>query len=116
LAYSPLGFGFLTGKYESGPPLGSRLQRFESFGQRYRKPNVSVAAAAYVQLAREAGLSPAQFALAFVRSRWFVASTILGATSVAQLKENLDSLEVTLDAGLLAKIEAIHARFPNPAP
>ena len=116
LAYSPLGFGFLTGKYAGGPPPGSRLQRFESFGQRYRKANVDQAANAYVQVARDAGLSPAQFALAFVRGRWFVSSTIIGATSRAQLEENLRSLDVTLDAELLAKIESIHARLPNPAP
>ncbi|HYQ16947.1 MAG TPA: aldo/keto reductase, partial [Polyangiaceae bacterium] len=70
----------------------------------------------YVTLARELGHSPAKLALAFVRSRWFVASTIIGATTRAQLEENLASLETSLDAQALAQIDAIHARYPNPAP
>jgi aryl-alcohol dehydrogenase (NADP+) len=117
LAYSPLGFGLLTGKYLGGvKPPGSRLALFEGFGQRYRKPNVEEAVAAYVQIARRHGLTPAQLALAFVRSRWFVTSTIIGATSLTQLKENLSCLDVELSPQLLAEIEAVHQRYPNPAP
>jgi aryl-alcohol dehydrogenase-like predicted oxidoreductase len=116
LAYSPLAFGLLTGKYLDGVPQDSRLGLFDSFGQRYRKTNVDEATRAYVKLAAEVGVSPARLALAFVRSRWFVASTIIGATKRTQLEENLSSLELTLDATVLAKIDAIHARFPNPAP
>ncbi|MCF2969674.1 NADP(H)-dependent aldo-keto reductase [Synechococcus sp. Nb3U1] len=117
LAYSPLGFGVLTGKYLGGvKPQGSRLALFESFGQRYLKPNVAEAVAGYVNIAQKYGLTPAQLALAFVRSRWFVASTIIGATSLAQLKENLSCLQVELSAEMLAEIEAVHQRYPNPAP
>lgn len=116
LAYSPLAFGLLTGKYLEAVPPDSRLGLFDSFGQRYRKVNVDEATRAYVKLAGELGVSPARLALAFVRSRWFVASTIIGATKRAQLEENLSSLDLTLDAQALAKIDAIHARFPNPAP
>ncbi|WP_437653582.1 aldo/keto reductase [Sorangium sp. So ce1182] len=116
LAYSPLAFGLLTGKYAGGPPPGSRLARFETFGQRYRKPNVHEAVQAYVKLARERGLTPATLALAFVRSRWFVASTILGATTLEQLEENVKSAGVALDKDVLAEIDQIHARYPSPAP
>lgn len=116
LAYSPLAFGLLSGKHRNGPAAGSRLALFETFGQRYRGPHVDPAARAYVALAEELGVSPAQLALAFVRSRWFVKSTILGATSRAQLEQNLGSLELSLDAAMLARIDAIHSRHPNPAP
>lgn len=116
LAYSPLGFGFLTGKHRSGPAAGSRLALFESFGQRYRGVNVHAACQAYVGLAEELGVSPAKLALAFVRSRWFVKSTIIGATTRAQLEENLASLELQLDDAVLTRIDAIHDRYPNPAP
>jgi aryl-alcohol dehydrogenase-like predicted oxidoreductase len=116
LAYSPLGFGHLSGKYLGGArPDGSRLARFPPFGQRYDKVNVQEAVAAYADLARRAGLSAAGLALAFVRSRWFNASTIIGATTLAQLRENLDSRALTLDGDTLAAIEQIHNRYPNPA-
>jgi aryl-alcohol dehydrogenase-like predicted oxidoreductase len=116
LAYSPLAFGLLTGKYLEGPPRGARLSLFEGFGGRYRKPNVDEAVAAYAKVAREHGLSLAQLALAFVRSRWFVKSTIIGATTLAQLEENVGSVAVRLDDATLAAIEAVHTRFPSPAP
>lgn len=114
LAYSPLGFGTLTGKYLQGGR--GRVTLYPGFTQRYDKPNVPEAVAAYTELARRHQISPAALALAFVRSRWFVASTIIGATSIEQLAENLHSLEVTPSAELLAEIDAIHTRFPNPAP
>lgn len=117
LAYSPLGFGVLTGKYLQGAkPPGSRLALFENFGRRYLKPNVDEAVAAYVKIAQKYGLTPAQLALAFVRSRWFVTSTIIGATNLKQLQENLSSLQVELSPEILAEIEAVHQRYPNPAP
>ncbi|MDF3066176.1 MAG: putative oxidoreductase [Polyangiaceae bacterium] len=116
LAYSPLAFGILSGKHHAGPAPGSRLALFDSFGQRYGGVNVAAATAAYVALAQELGLSPAKLSLAFVRSRWFVASTIIGATTRSQLEENLSSLEVTLDSAALARIESIHTRYPSPAP
>ena len=116
LAYSPLAFGWLSGKYLSDPQAHGRITLFPGFGQRYNKPNVPAATAEYVRIAREAGLSPAQMALAYVRSRRFTSSVILGATTLAQLKENLDSADVTLTAELVEQIEAVHRRYPNPAP
>jgi aryl-alcohol dehydrogenase-like predicted oxidoreductase len=116
LAYSALGFGHLTGKYLAGArPADARLTRFPQFGQRYDKVNVREAVGAYAELARRAGLTPAGLALAFVRSRWFTASTIVGATTLAQLRENLDNATLTLDGDTLAAIEEIHNRYPNPA-
>lgn len=116
LAYSPLAFGHLSGKYLDGAqPAGARLTVFPSFGQRYQKPNVPAAVAAYAQLARDHGLTPATLALAFVNSRWFVASTIIGATSLAQLDENIRAADVTLGAEVLEAVDAIHLRLPNPA-
>ncbi|HCA26219.1 MAG TPA: NADP(H)-dependent aldo-keto reductase [Betaproteobacteria bacterium] len=116
LAYSPLGFGVLSGKYLQDQKPQGRLTRFPGFGQRYQKHHVPTAAAAYAEIAHSHGVTPAVLGLAFVRSRPFTASTILGATTMAQLKENLGSVDVTLDDATLAAIEAIHARFPNPAP
>ena len=116
LAYSPLGFGLLSGKYIDANPATARLTLFPQFGQRYGKPNVAEAVAAYAELAKRKGLSPATLALAFVRSRWFVAATIIGATSMTQLGENIASAEVTLDEETLTEIQRIHARYPNPAP
>lgn len=116
LAYSPLAFGHLSGKYLNGAqPDGARLTRFPPFGQRYARINVPEATAEYVSLARDAGLSPATMALAFVRSRWFTASTIVGATSLSQLQENIASTEVVLDAAVLEGVERIHLRYPHPA-
>ncbi|MDY6781546.1 MAG: NADP(H)-dependent aldo-keto reductase [Cyanobacteriota bacterium] len=116
LAYSPLGFGLLTGKYIDGIPQNSRLALFQGFGRRYDKRNMPEAVKGYVEVAHRYGLSPAQMALAFARSRWFVASTIIGATTLDQLRENLDSLKVTLDKEVLAAIDDIHAQYPNPTP
>jgi aryl-alcohol dehydrogenase (NADP+) len=112
-----LGFGFLTGKYIGGKlPANSRIATFTGFGQRYNKTNVQEAVEAYVELAQKHHLSPAQLAITFVRSRWFVSSTIIGATTLAQLKENIDSVNVILSPEILAQVDAIHARYPNPAP
>lgn len=116
LAYSPLAFGFLTGKYLQGIPANSRLHQFQGFGIRYEKPNLTEAVREYVNLARKYGLAPAQMALAFVRCQWFVTSTIIGATTLEQLQENLGSLEVELSQEILAEINDIHARYPNPTP
>ncbi len=116
LAYSPLAFGWLTGKYLAAPKARGRITLFPGFGQRYAKPNVPAATREYVRIAQEAGLSPAQIALAYARSRWFTSSVILGATSIDQLRQNLDSAEVTLSAEVLEKIEVVHKMYPNPAP
>ncbi|MCP6760022.1 MAG: NADP(H)-dependent aldo-keto reductase [Fischerella sp. CENA71] len=117
LAYSPLGFGLLSGKYADGKkPENTRLTLFENFGQRYFKQNVQEAVAAYVEIARKHNLKPAQLAIAFVRSRWFVASTIISATTIEQIKENIGSVNVVLEKEILAELDAVHTRYPNPAP
>ena len=116
LAYSPLAFGWLSGKYLADPQAKGRVTLFQGFGQRYNKPNVPAATQEYVRIAREAGLNPAQMALAFARTRWFTTSVILGATSLQQLNENLDSAEVTLAGEVLEQIEAVHKLYANPAP
>ena len=116
LAYSPLAFGYLSGKYIQNLPTNTRISLFPNFGQRYRKVNVNEATAEYVAIAQKYDLSPTQLALAFVRSRWFVASTIIGATTMEQLKENIDSANVHLNAEILAEIEVVQSRYFNPAP
>ncbi|OZI19958.1 NADP(H)-dependent aldo-keto reductase [Bordetella genomosp. 9] len=116
LAYSPLAMGMLTGKYENGArPAGSRLAVFSRF-TRYNSPEAEAASSAYVALAKQHGLTPTQLALAFINQQPFVTSNLIGATNLAQLKENIESVNVTLDAGILAEIDAIHRRLPNPAP
>lgn len=116
LAYSPLAFGVLSGKYLAGSyPPGARLTLFQRF-QRYSNPQGQRATAAYVDLARHWGLDPTQMALAWVTSRPFVTSTLLGATQMDQLERNLASITVPLPAGLLEEIEGIHLDQPNPCP
>jgi aryl-alcohol dehydrogenase-like predicted oxidoreductase len=116
LAYSPLAFGLLSGKYLADPQAGGRLNLFPGFAQRYSKPNVQPAVAAYAELARANGLTPAQLALGFVASRPFVASTIIGATTLDQLGENISACEASLGDDLLQQIESLHLRYSNPAP
>lgn len=116
LAYSPLAFGMLSGKYlgESWPEKG-RLTLFERF-KRYSNSRGMAATRAYVELAREHGLSPVELALAFVNSRSFVTSNIVGATTMAQLRENIGSASITLDQEVLDAIEALHTEFTYPCP
>jgi aryl-alcohol dehydrogenase-like predicted oxidoreductase len=116
LAYSPLGFGVLSGKYLNGQrPANGRITLYERFS-RYSNPQVEAATQAYVDLARDHGLDPAQMALAYVNSRPFVTSNIIGATTMEQLQSNLGSTEIQLSEDVLESIEAIHQRYPNPAP
>lgn len=117
LAYSPMAYGYLSGKYLDTPPGQGRFTLFPGFTtQRYNKINIPIAAQEYLHIAREAGLIPAQMALAYVRTRWFTTSVILGATNTQQLQENLDSANIVLSDEVLEKIEAVHRRYPNPAP
>ncbi len=116
LAYSPLAFGHLSGKYIDNPEASGRVTLFRGYAQRYTKPNVVAACEAYVQLARANNLTPTQLALSFVMHRWCVASTIVGATSMAQLQENVATYQVKLSPETLKEIDAIHLRFTNPAP
>ncbi|WP_436322698.1 NADP(H)-dependent aldo-keto reductase [Vibrio cidicii] len=116
LAYSPMAFGCLSGKYLNGAkPAGARCSLFERF-QRYFTPQGIKATQAYVALAQEAGLDPAQMALAFVNQRPFVAANIIGATSIAQLKANIDSINLELSEEVLTKIQEIGTTYSNPCP
>ncbi|MFL0804656.1 MAG: NADP(H)-dependent aldo-keto reductase [Agarilytica sp.] len=116
LAYSPLAFGALSGKYLNGQrPAGARLTLFERF-QRYLNEGSERATRAYVELANSVGLNPAQMALAFVNQRQAVTSNIIGATNLAQLKANIESMNIVLEDEVLAKIDEIHEQNPNPAP
>ena len=116
LAYSPLAFGMLSGKYENGArPADARLTLFSRFA-RYSNPQAVAACSRYVALAKEHGLDPAQMALAFVTARPFVTSNIIGATTMEQLESNLASSELTLSSEVMEGIQAIHTAQPNPAP
>ncbi len=116
LAYSPLGFGVLSGKYLHGQrPPQARLSRFPDY-YRYLNPIAQQATEAYVQLAREHQLDPARMALAFVNQQPFVTSNLIGATTMEQLAANIDSVALQLDDAVLSGIEAIHQQHPNPAP
>ena len=122
LAYSPLAFGLLTGKYDqsgtSGPdaPQGARISSYESVRkQRWGRPEALEAARRYNTLARDNGLTPAQLALAFCYTKWQVASTIIGVTSVAQLDEDLDAYGTTLSPEILAEIDRIRWDIRDPA-
>jgi aryl-alcohol dehydrogenase-like predicted oxidoreductase len=122
LAYSPLGFGLLTGKYDKsgfdGPdaPANARIAKFESVRkQRWGRPEALAAARRYNQLARDNGMTPTQMALAFCYTRWNVASTIIGVTSVAQFDEDFAAWGTTLSADLLAQIDRIRWEARDPA-
>lgn len=116
LAYSPLAFGVLSGKYLGGArPAGARLTLFSRF-QRYTGERVEHAVDKYVGLARQHGLDPAQMALAYVYSRPFLASALVGATNLQQLRANIAAAELRLSTEIVAAIENIHRDHSNPAP
>lgn len=124
LVYSPLGFGQLTGKYLSGDPrqpifnaeAAGRLTRFSAdWSPRYMRQETMAAAARYVELAKAHGMSGATLALAWCYSRWFAASTIIGATDLGQIRENIDAWEAKLPEEVVSAIERIHAEIHNPA-
>ena len=122
LAYSPLAFGALTGKYDQtgfegeGAPANARIGKYESVRkQRWGRESSLTAAKLYNQLARDNGMSPTQMALAFCYKRWCVASTIIGVTSVAHLEENLAAWGTVLSADVLAEIDAIRKELRDPA-
>ncbi len=122
LAYSPLAFGLLTGKYDQsgidGPdaPKGARISSYESVRkQRWGRPDALEAARRYNQLARDNGMTPTQMALAFCYTKWQVASTIIGVTSVAQLEEDIDAYGTVLSPEVLAEIDKIRWDIRDPA-
>lgn len=115
LAYSPLAFGFLSGKYLQGFPENARMTLFPHFS-RYTNENCYEATKLYKQLAEDNGLTLVQMAQAFVNQQSFLTANIIGATSLHQLKENIDAMEVTLSDAILSDINKIQEKFPNPAP
>ena len=116
LAYSPLAFGVLSGKYIEGTAAkNARLNLFPRFA-RYSSEQATEATKAYLKLAKELGLSLTTLALAFVSERPFVTSNIIGATTLEQLKENIDSIHTKLDEDTLKEINTIHSKIPNPSP
>lgn len=117
LAYSPLAGGLLSGKYLNGAkPKDARFTLFDSLGARFRKSIVPEAIDAYAALAKRRDLTLVQLALGYVASRWFLGSSIIGATSMAQLKEDIAAAQITLDADTLREVEDVLQRYPNPAP
>jgi aryl-alcohol dehydrogenase-like predicted oxidoreductase len=116
LAYSPLAFGVLSGKYlNDAKPEETRLVLFDRF-TRYTNPQANTATEAYVALAKKNGLNPSQMALAYVNSRPFLASNIIGATTMEQLKTNIESINIKLSKDIIRAIESIHEKIPNPSP
>ncbi|QEP43424.1 aldo/keto reductase [Ectothiorhodospiraceae bacterium BW-2] len=116
LAYSPLAFGHLSGKYLHHPLADGRVTRFGAFSQRYAKPMVPVALKAYSEAAAQFGLSLTQFALAYVYSRWFCATTLIGATTMAQLQENIAAIEIHWSEAMEQAVDEIQLSYFNPAP
>ena len=116
LAYSPLAFGHLSGKYLADAQATGRVTLFKGYAQRYTKPNVQNACNAYLMLANAHGYCLTELALAYVYHRWCVASTIIGATSMAQLQQNIAAYIVKLSPEIIKEIDAIHLRYTNPAP
>ena len=116
LAYSPLAFGALSGKFlNNQKPEGARLTLFERFN-RYLNPQATEATEAYVNLAKKNDLDPSQMALSYVSSRPFLTSNIIGATSMEQLKMDIESINIELSDDVIKDIESIHEKIPNPAP
>ncbi len=116
IAYSPLGQGYLTGKYLDGArPVGARNTLFNR-GQRYELPGTETAIRAYLEIARNAGLDPSQLAIRFVADQPFVTSVLIGATTMAQLEIAMASLDGALSADVVAAIDAVHQLHGNPAP
>lgn len=116
LAYSPLGFGVLSGKYLGGKrPAGARLTEYDHF-KRYTNEQAIWATEQYAKIAADAGLDMAQMALAFVNTRHFVTANIIGATSIEQLKSNIDSVNLTLSQEVIEAINKVHEQQPNPSP
>jgi len=116
LAYSPLGFGVLSGKYLNGQkPAKARITLFERFS-RYTNTQGILATQAYVDIAMKHQIDPSQMALAYVNSREFVTSNIIGATTMSQLKSNISSVDLVLADEVIADIEAVHVKYPYPCP
>ncbi|MCB9203144.1 MAG: aldo/keto reductase [Flavobacteriales bacterium] len=117
LAYSPLGGGLLSGKYiDNQRPEKSRYTLFPNYFKRYQHENTQKAVEEYTKLANELSIPPSKLALAFINTRDFLTSNIIGATKMSQLKENISSIDVEITKDIEEKINEIHFNFPNPAP
>ena len=117
LAYSPLAVGYLTGKYRNKQvPKNSRLDLFYKNYPRYHNQRTYDAVDEYFKIAQKHNISLTQLSLAFVNSRDFVTSNIIGATTMKQLKENIDSINISLDENIVNEINSVHEKIPNPAP
>jgi aryl-alcohol dehydrogenase-like predicted oxidoreductase len=117
LPYSPLASGVLSGKYLNGQqPANSRITLYPDYFSRYRTPKALDAVAQYAAIAQDLGITLTQLALAFVNQQPFVTSNIIGATTLAQLEENISSVGITLSAETIARINAVHNAIPNPCP
>jgi len=114
LAFSPLGFGVLSGKYLDDMPKDSRIALFPNYN-RYSSPESTLALKKYLAIAQKHGLTVAQLSLAFVNQLPFVTSNIIGATKMSQLKENIDSINIDLSEEIINEINAVHSIMPNPA-
>jgi len=116
LAYSPMAFGVLSGKYVKGTAAdNARLKLFPRFA-RYSSEQSTEATRQYLKLAEDNNMTLAQMSLAFVTQRPYITSNIIGATSLEQLEENIDSININISDSLLEQINTVHANIPNPAP
>ncbi len=115
LAYSPLAFGQLTGKYVENANANGRLTIFPpNWSPRYLRPRVVEATRRYMQIAKDHGMSATELALAWCYTRWFVASTIIGATSLEQLKTDIDAYSIKLSDEVVKAVNEVHLEFTNP--
>ena len=117
LAYSPLASGYLSGKYRNKAfPKGSRMERDFDFWTRYRKPNIDEAVEEYFKISKEHNLDMSQMSIKFCEIQDFVTSVIIGATTMEQLKTNIESVNVNLSDDVIKKINKIQTIYPNPCP
>ena len=117
LSYSPLASGYLSGKYRNGAmPKGSRIERDYEFWGRYRKPQSENAVEEYYKISEKYNLDMSQMAIKFCEIQDFMTSVIIGATTMDQLKTNIESVKVTLDKDIINEINAIQRKYPNPCP
>ena len=117
LAYSPLASGYLSGKYRNGNlPKGSRMQRDYDFWTRYRKPNMENAVEEYYKISKKYNLDMSQMSIKFCEIQQFMTSVIIGATTMEQLKSNIESVKVNLDLETIKEINEVQKKYPNPCP
>ena len=117
LAYSPLASGYLTGKYRNGNlPTGSRIERDGDFWTRYDKPNAEKAIEEYFKISKKYNINFAQMSIKFCEIQPFMTSVIIGATTIEQLKENIESVNINLTDNLIKDLNEIQKIYPNPCP